>query len=468
MSQAPLLSLERFGVAFGRQPILVDVTLSLPRRGLACLLGPAASGKSTLLRTLAGLNDMHPSLLVWGSATFSGEPMHIPRPEPSGAVRPGIGLVMQHARFFLASVRENLVSALPRRSSLEPLAQTRIVTALLEKNGLHELVPRLEEDVASLPTSLQRRLAVVRALVPDPALLLADEPTAELPPQDAADLLSLFLRQAEERAVLVVTHDQAWAKAAQGTTIFLADGRVQMVAHAKRFFDAPADDAVEHFLRTGGYLAPAADEQGERPATDIVGALSTAVTRVPSASEGPRGFFWLLPGKLGGLPRPGIVESVEHDLDGLRRLGIGTLVTLEETLTVDALAMERTGLKSLHCPVTDMGVPTLDQASGLCAKVEALNAQGQSVAMHCRAGLGRTGTLLAAQLVFGGASACSAIERVRWLNPKCIQSTAQVEFLSSFEAFLRGRGVTAPKAASAGSAVVNQPYPQWSSTKHGT
>jgi len=148
------------------------------------------------------------------------------------------------------------------------------------------------------------------------------------------------------------------------------------------------------------------------------------------------------------VPRPGIVATLEHDLDGLRRLGVSTLVTLEESRTVDPSLLAPLQMASIHFPILDMGAPRLEDAEELCRRIDQLVALGEVVAVHCRAGLGRTGTMLAAQLVFDGESAVGAIERVRRLNPSCIQSDAQVQFLSSFESFLRGRGVTAVAVAS--------------------
>lgn len=425
MSGEPLLRLRSFGVAFGAQAVLTDVTFDLPRRGLTILVGPAGSGKSTLLRTLAGLNDAHPSLATWGTATLDGRPIQerTALDAASGEVRRGVGLVMQHARFFLDSVRENLVSALPNRAALDPATQTRIVRSLLEVNGLRELVLRLDDDVASLSTPLQRRLAIVRALVSEPLLLLADEPTAGLEDHDALEVLTLLRVHAGFRSILFVTHNQRFARAAGGRTALLAGGSIQELAPTATFFSSPRTTHGHSFVRTGGCVAASAEPQAE-----------VAVTR--SRFEGPRGFFWVLPGRLGGLPRPGIVAAVEDDLAGLQRLGVSTLVTLEESPTVGPELLERFQIASIHFPVVDMGVPELEATRALCGEIETLLQRRQVVALHCRAGLGRTGTLLACQLIFTGEPALAALDRMRRLNPRCIESQPQIRFLSLFEQFM--------------------------------
>lgn len=449
MTADTILTLRSFGVAFGEQVVLADVTLDLPRRGLTHLVGPAGSGKSTLLRTLAGLNDAHPALSTWGEAVFAGETKRPGTASPPGELLPGIGFVMQHARFFLDSVRENLVSALPNRASLEPAEQTLLVQRHLERNGLGMLATHLDGDVASLTKPIQRRLAIVRAIVAEPRLLFADEPTSGLDDEDAIDLLALLRLQARLRSILMVTHHQRFARIAGGTTILLAGGRVQEIAPTQEFFSTPKTPCGQSFVRSGSCdtTSPGATSDVLRPSATPPPPLPT-IARASVRQEAPRGFFWLRPARLGGLPRPGIVRAVEHDLDGLKRLGVTTLVTLEETCTVETSLLDARGIGTIHFPIVDMSVPALEAIDALCERIDRLVIGGQVVAVHCLAGLGRTGTVLACQLVFDGQSARAAIDRVRELQPRCIQSQAQVDFLSSYEAFRRDHGARAEDTAS--------------------
>ncbi len=430
-----LLELEGFGVAFAGRVVLAELTLTLASAGLWSLVGPMGGGKSTLLRTIAGLNDAHPSMRTWGRACFAGQPFDATRSPGPGELRPRVGFVAQQARLYFETVRSNLVGALPDRQQLTSRAQTQKVGDALGRLGLTVLEPHLERDVASLPRGLQRLTAVARTLVAEPLLLLADEPTAGLDEADAAPIVELLRGQAEVRGVLLVTHQQAQVQRLGGTTMLLAGGRVMAVAKASTFFTAPPNEAAVQYVRTGGVNVARPDALPEE-----LDEATTAPPPMPVAAAvrdtylGPRGFFWALPGQLGGLPRPGIVASLDQDLERLRALGITTVVNLEEQRTVDPELLRRFGMASIHAPIPDMGVPSLAEMTSLCERIEALLAAREVVAVHCRAGLGRTGTLLACQLIFRGESPRVALERMRRLEPRAVQSDVQVEFLSTFAA----------------------------------
>ena len=160
---------------------------------------------------------------------------------------------------------------------------------------------------------------------------------------------------------------------------------------------------------------------------------STVGRVVLSESRGPRGFHWIVPGKLAGCPEPGISHAIDYDLDLLVRLGITHLITLtEKDLAQEPL--ERHGLRNLHLPVFDRESPSIRQTYMLLRRMQVLMDGGEVLAVHCRAGIGRTGTLLAAWLIReGGLSAAGAIERLRAINRAYVQTEQQEAFLAAFE-----------------------------------
>jgi len=138
-------------------------------------------------------------------------------------------------------------------------------------------------------------------------------------------------------------------------------------------------------------------------------------------------FTWLLNGRLGASTYPGD----EADLRELRERGIGLLVNLHEQPHAPDL-VSRVGLREEHFPVADFTPPSMEIIQRGVDEIDASLGAGVPVAVHCAAGLGRTGTLLACVLVKEGATAAEAIERVRAARPGSIETAAQVARIKEY------------------------------------
>lgn len=238
-------------------------------------------------------------------------------------------------------------------------------------------------------------------------VLLLDEPERGLPEPERARLADrLRAHCAAGGAALVVTHHLGFAECFASRVAVLAGGRIQMRS-AEAFFADPC-------------VVPDYD------AKDVGWEM-----------ELPASFKWLDEGRIAGCGRPGLMRGIDEDLLALASHGVTLLVTLTE----DALARHRLrpyGLDTWHFPIRDMTAPVSTAGViGLVMRIREAMKRGEVIAIHCAAGVGRTGMLLACVAVAEGLDATSAIAKVRAINSLYIQTPAQENFVSHFEEDLR-------------------------------
>jgi len=141
----------------------------------------------------------------------------------------------------------------------------------------------------------------------------------------------------------------------------------------------------------------------------------------------PNGFSWVEKPHLAALARPSDAE----DLTWLRKQGIELLISLTEERPRRDWVNDA-GLLVMHVPVEDMEAPTQEQLDRCISAIERANSHGMGVAVHCGAGLGRTGVILAAYFVAKGLSAQNAIGKVRRMRPGSIETDEQADAVVEF------------------------------------
>ena len=197
--------------AFGLRPVLRGVDLDVAAGECVALLGPNGAGKTTLMRILATLSK--PSA---GLVRVAG----LPLPEAAAQVRRRLGVVSHHTLLYSdLSADENLRFYAQMYDLEQPAAR---IGAVLEQVGLSR---RRRDLVRTFSRGMQQRLAIARALLPDPAVMLFDEPYTGLDPE-AAQMLDEVVRGVARagRTILLSTHDLPRSLALADRVVILAKG----------------------------------------------------------------------------------------------------------------------------------------------------------------------------------------------------------------------------------------------------
>ncbi len=204
------------------QPLrsLDHVTLSVARGEIVAVMGPSGSGKSTLLFLLGGLDEPDAGRVRVAGVdwqTLHGTERARFRRSSCGFIVQGLALLPQ------AAAAENVEVPL-LLDGVEPSARSRRVSEALERVGLADEGAKLTDQLSG---GQQQRVSIARALVNEPAVVLADEPTGSLDSVTAQAVTTLLVTAAREggAAVVLVTHDPAVARHAD-RTLFLHSGRL--------------------------------------------------------------------------------------------------------------------------------------------------------------------------------------------------------------------------------------------------
>lgn len=248
----PLLRVEHLRVAFGRQEVLRDINLEVPRGQTVAIIGESGCGKTVLLKTMIGL--LRPAS---GAVYFDGRDLAALGEKELTRQRTRFGFLFQQAALFDSmTVAQNVGFPLRQHTNKSREEIHRIVTARLAEVGLSEEV--LDKKPAELSGGMRKRVGLARALAMGPEVILYDEPTTGLDPimGDVINELILSTRRRHAVTSVVVTHDMRTAMKVADTIVMLyplarlRPDEPQVLFHGSPAeIEQAADSRVTQFVR---------------------------------------------------------------------------------------------------------------------------------------------------------------------------------------------------------------------------
>jgi putative spermidine/putrescine transport system ATP-binding protein len=297
------LKLENLYRTFGSFTAVDGVSLEVAQGEFVSLVGPSGCGKTTILRCISGLLEPDSGRILLGGVDITHTPVH----------RRELGLMFQsYALFPHMTVVENVAFGLRRRGVSEQELRTRVHSALelVRLGGLEARFPR------ELSGGQQQCVALARAAVTEPKLLLLDEPLSNLEAL-LRDELRVELKRLQEQigvTTIFVTHDQAEALTLSDRIVVLNNGSIEQIGSPEDIYHRPATHFVASFIgRSNFMIGEVVEREGESLRIRLANGLD-----VVTMAEQP-----LVPDttvqvslrheciRLAGTPSPGAVNSFE-------------------------------------------------------------------------------------------------------------------------------------------------------------
>ncbi len=221
----------------GEKLVVKDLNLSMPKGEFLTMLGPSGSGKTTCLMMLAGFETATHGEIKLDGVSINHIPPH----------KRGIGMVFQnYALFPHMTVAENLSFPLEVRKMGKALREEKVMRAL----GMVQMQDFASRRPTQLSGGQQQRIALARALVFEPELVLMDEPLGALDKQLRETLQFEITNLAHQLGITVVyvTHDQTEALTMSDRVAVFDDGRIQQLAPPAELYEAPQNSFVAQFI----------------------------------------------------------------------------------------------------------------------------------------------------------------------------------------------------------------------------
>ena len=239
-STKPVIALSGVSKAFGATKVLQEINLDVKPGEVLVLIGASGSGKSTVLRIMAGLETADA-----GEVWVNDVPLHDAR--RAKEIRGHVGMVFQQFNLFPhKTALGNVTLALIKARKMAPDEAKRRAMAALERVGLAD---RAGHYPSQLSGGQQQRVAIARSLAVEPRIMFFDEATSALDPELVGEVTEVMRGLARDgMTMVVVTHEMGFARKTADRVVFMDKGVIAEQGEPEAFFTNPRQERTRQFL----------------------------------------------------------------------------------------------------------------------------------------------------------------------------------------------------------------------------
>ena len=236
-----LLKLENINKKFGKKEVLKDISFEVHDKEIIAIVGPSGSGKSTLLRCINMIDPPTSGIIKYDKYNIMKKNIDINK------YRMNVGMVFQQFNLFShLTVIENITLVPIKLGLLTKEKAYKKGEKLLNDIGL---LTKENEKPINLSGGEQQRVAIVRALMMEPKLLLFDEPTSSLDPQMTREVLELIKKIATTGMnMIIVSHELNFVKEVATRILFIKEGKIIFDGPKEEFFNNKDNQDIKDFL----------------------------------------------------------------------------------------------------------------------------------------------------------------------------------------------------------------------------
>lgn len=236
----PVIKIKGLKKSYDGKVVLDIPDLEIESEKITAVIGPSGAGKSTLLAIINGLEMPDQGKIEFQGEEFSGSQRY------TQESRRKMAMVFQKPLMFNTSVYKNIAYGLKARKQ----ASQKISEEVEATARMIGMEAKLRQKATTLSGGEAGRVSVARAFIVNPKLLLMDEPTASLDPQNISIIENMVKKSKEQNhtSVIIVTHNMFQAKRIADEVIFMLDGKVIEFGTAEKIFNEPHDERTAQFV----------------------------------------------------------------------------------------------------------------------------------------------------------------------------------------------------------------------------